>query len=60
MKILCTLKEAANLIRACQNASCYNCVLAKTCNETGLADKSPENLILIVPEETNDGVDSNE
>lgn len=47
MKIVCSLKEAADIIRACHDGACYNCALTRTCKNDGAAEKHPEDLIEI-------------
>lgn len=47
MKIICTLSEAADLIRACHDGACYNCALTNACENQGADDKHPEQLMEI-------------
>lgn len=47
MKIICTLIEAAALIRACYDGDCHDCALNNACENWGADDKHPERLMEI-------------
>ena len=48
MKILCTISEAADIIRSCHDNTCYKCVLQSVCNPSCVDEKRPEKLMEIV------------
>lgn len=51
MRIKCTVKEVAILIRACENASCTECALWDICSINNVGGKNVEDLIEIVSED---------
>ncbi len=51
MRIKCTIKEMATLIRACENASCTECAFWDFCSLDKDKGKNAEDFIEIVPED---------